>query len=103
MTGVQTCALPIWRSNAAAPAPAPRAACPTSPSPSPATDIDGYALSNFRLGFRTEQGLDLFVWVRNAFDVKYFELLQIAPGSTGLIVGTPGDQRTWGGTLKIRF
>ncbi|HEY0960033.1 MAG TPA: TonB-dependent receptor [Novosphingobium sp.] len=75
----------------------------SNPSPSAATDIDGYALSNFRLGFRTENGIDIFGWVRNAFDVKYFELLQIAPGSTGLIVGTPGDPRTWGGTIKFNF
>ncbi|MFC0587833.1 TonB-dependent receptor [Novosphingobium aquiterrae] len=75
----------------------------SNPSPSAATDIAGYALSNFRLGFRTKGGIDLFGWVRNAFDVKYFELLQVAPGSTGLIVGTPGDPRTFGGTLKVQF
>jgi iron complex outermembrane receptor protein len=75
----------------------------SNPSPSPATDIDGYALTNLRLGFRTKGGIDLFGWVRNAFDVKYSELLQVAPGSTGLIVGTPGDPRTFGGTLKVQF
>jgi iron complex outermembrane recepter protein len=75
----------------------------SNPSGSAATDIDGYALSNFRIGFRTENGIDLFGWVRNAFDVHYYELLQVAPGSTGLIVGTPGDPRTWGGTIKVQF
>jgi iron complex outermembrane receptor protein len=75
----------------------------SNPSASAATDIDGYALSNFRLGFRTEHGIDVFGWVRNAFDVQYYELLQVAPGSTGLIVGTPGDPRTWGGTIKVQF
>jgi iron complex outermembrane receptor protein len=75
----------------------------SNPSPSAATDIEGYALSNFRLGFRTEKGIDVFGWVRNAFDVRYFELLQVAPGSTGLIVGQPGDPRTWGATIKVRF
>lgn len=75
----------------------------SNPSPSAATDIKGYALSNFRLGFRTENGIDVYGWVRNAFDVNYFELLQVAPGSTGLIVGTPGDPRTWGGTIKVQF
>src|SRR3546814_8027457 len=34
------------------------------------TWIDGYALSNFRAGFRTEDGLDIFAWVRHAFDTK---------------------------------
>lgn len=75
----------------------------SNPSPSAATDIKGYTLSNFRLGFRTEGGIDIFGWVRNAFNVKYFELLQVAPGSTGLIVGTPGDQRTYGLTVKAQF
>jgi len=41
--------------------------------------------------------------VRNAFNVNYIELLQVAPGNTGLIAGTAGDQRTWGGTIKFSF
>ena len=75
----------------------------SSASPSAYTGIEGYALTNLRLGFRTKAGLNLFGWVRNAFDVHYFELLQIAPGSTGLIVGSPGDPRTFGGTIKVEF
>lgn len=72
-------------------------------SPSPATRIDGYSLSNFRLGFRSDGGLNLFAWVRNAFDENYFEQLFIAPGNTGLIAGLPGDPRTWGATVSIEF
>jgi iron complex outermembrane receptor protein len=71
-------------------------------SPSIYTVVDGYALTNFRLGFRGE-GVNVFAWVRNAFDVNYIELLQVAPGNVGLIVGTPGDERTFGGTIKIEF
>jgi iron complex outermembrane receptor protein len=71
-------------------------------SPSIYTDVKGYALTNFRLGFRGD-GIDVFGWVRNAFDVKYIELLQVAPGNVGLIAGTPGDPRTWGGTIKVSF
>ncbi len=71
-------------------------------SPSIYTGIDGYFLTNFRAGFRGE-GFDVFGWVRNAFDKKYIELLQVAPGNVGLIAGTPGDQRTWGGTIKFSF
>jgi iron complex outermembrane receptor protein len=71
-------------------------------TPSIYTDVKGYALTNFRAGFRGE-GVDVFGWVRNAFDVNYIELLQIAPGNVGLIAGTPGDQRTWGGTIKVSF
>lgn len=71
-------------------------------SPSRYTVVDGYALTNFRAGFRGE-GIDVFGWVRNAFDVNYIELLQVAPGNVGLIAGQPGDQRTWGGTVKVSF
>ncbi|MGX7951086.1 TonB-dependent receptor [Tsuneonella sp. HG249] len=71
-------------------------------SPSIYTVVEGYALTNFRAGFRTE-GFDIFGWVRNAFDVDYIELLQVAPGNTGLIAGQPGDERTWGLTIKGTF
>lgn len=71
-------------------------------SPSRYTEVEGYALTNFRLGFRGE-GVDVFGWVRNAFDVNYIDLLQVAPGNVGLIAGTAGDQRTWGGTIKFSF
>ncbi|MDZ4136171.1 MAG: TonB-dependent receptor, partial [Paracoccaceae bacterium] len=42
-------------------------------SPSAATRIDGYSLSSFRVGFRSDDGLNIFAWVRNAFDENYFE------------------------------
>ena len=63
-------------------------------------DVDGYALHNFRAGFRADDGLNVFLWVRNAFDQNYFEQLAVTPGSTGLIAGQPGDPRTWGLTLR---
>lgn len=72
-------------------------------SPSAATRIDGYSLSNFRAGFRSDDGLNIFAWVRNAFDENYFEQLFIAPGNTGLIAGLPGDPRTWGATVSVVF
>jgi iron complex outermembrane receptor protein len=72
-------------------------------SPSAATRMDGYSLSNFRAGFRSDDGLNIFFWVRNAFDENYFEQLFIAPGDTGLIAGLPGDPRTWGATLSVAF
>ncbi|QDH33896.1 TonB-dependent receptor [Porphyrobacter sp. YT40] len=72
-------------------------------SPSVYTNIDGYHLSNFRAGFRSDDGLDLFVWVRNAFDADYFEQVFVGPGNTGLIAGLPGDPRTWGATASITF
>ncbi|WP_188065274.1 TonB-dependent receptor [Sphingobium sp. KCTC 72723] len=71
-------------------------------SPSIYTRINGYALTNVRAGFRGE-GFDVFGWVRNAFDVNYMELLQVAPGNVGLIAGQPGDPQTWFGTIKFSF
>lgn len=75
----------------------------SNPSPSAYTWVDGYALTNLRLGFRTEGGFNVFGWVRNAFGVNYFEQLAVPSGNTGLIVGSPGDPRTWGGTIKFEF
>ncbi|HWJ71012.1 MAG TPA: TonB-dependent receptor [Sphingobium sp.] len=74
----------------------------SNPSPSAYTWVAGYALTNLRIGFRTE-GLDIYGWVRNAFDVDYFEQLAVGPGNSGLIVGQPGDPRTFGGTVKFSF
>lgn len=72
-------------------------------SPSAYTWVDGYALSNFRAGFRTPEGLNVYGWVRNAFDEDYFELLAVGPSNTGLIAGQPGDPRTFGATIRAAF
>lgn len=66
-------------------------------------NVDGYALANFRAGFRAEAGYELFFWVKNAFDAEYFEFVSAQPGNSGLIVGQIGDPRTWGVTLKASF
>ncbi|WP_136163504.1 TonB-dependent receptor [Sphingomonas flavalba] len=75
----------------------------SNPSRSAYTDIEGYALSNLRLGFRSASGWDAYGWVRNAFNVKYFDFLSVQSGNTGLIIGQPGDQRTYGLTVKAAF
>ncbi|QMW22623.1 TonB-dependent receptor [Sandaracinobacteroides saxicola] len=75
----------------------------SSPTPSAVQNVEGHALTNLRGGWRAKSGWELFGWVRNAFDVNYFEFLTAAPASTGLIVGQPGDPRTWGATVKLRF
>lgn len=80
-----------------------RTAFSSNPSPSAYTWVPGYTLTNLRLGFRTAGGLNIYGWVRNAFGVDYFEQLAVPSGNTGLIVGSPGDPRTWGGTIKIEF
>jgi iron complex outermembrane recepter protein len=76
----------------------------SNPSRSIYTDVGGYGLANFRIGFRSGNTWDVYGWVRNAFDKKYFQELNAATGgNTGLVVGIPGDPRTWGLTLRARF
>ncbi|WP_207912453.1 TonB-dependent receptor [Parafrankia sp. BMG5.11] len=75
----------------------------SNPTPSAYTWVDGYSLHNFRLGFRSEEGFNLFGWVRNAFGERYFEQLQVPSGNTGLIVGNLGDPRTYGLTIQTQF
>ncbi|MBN8814855.1 MAG: TonB-dependent receptor [Sphingomonas sp.] len=74
----------------------------SNPSRSLYTDINGYSLSNVRAGFRTDKW-NLYGWVRNVFNQDYFELLSTQSGSTGLIVGQPGDPRTYGATFRVSF
>jgi iron complex outermembrane receptor protein len=74
-----------------------------NPSRSAYTDVAGYALSNFRIGFRADNGWEVSTWLRNAFDTHYFELLATQSGSTGMIVGQLGDPRTYGVTVRGRF
>ena len=80
-----------------------RSSFSSNPSPSAYTQVPGYSLSNFRLGFRTDSGFDIYGFVRNAFDQDYFEQLFVGPGNTGLIAGLPGDPRTWGFTVRTAF
>ena len=75
----------------------------SNPSPSAYTWVEAYSISNFRLGFRTPEGLNLFGWVRNAFDEEYFETLVVGPSNTGLIAGNVGDPRTYGLTIRAEF
>jgi len=75
----------------------------SNPTPSAYSWIDGYSLHNFRFGFRGDEGLNAFLWARNAFDEDYFEQLQVPSGNTGLIVGNPGDPRTYGLTISHNF
>lgn len=75
----------------------------SSPSPSEYLNIDGYALTNGRIGFRASNGVTFFVWSRNLFNVNYYEQLLAAPGSAGNYAGILGDPRTQGVTLRYAF
>jgi iron complex outermembrane receptor protein len=74
----------------------------SNPSRSRYTDVDGYSLANFRAGVRGG-GWNVYGWVRNAFEEEYFEFLATQSGSTGLVVGQPGDPRTYGLTVNRSF
>jgi len=80
-----------------------RSSFSSNPSPSISTNVAGYALSNFRLGFKAEGSWNVFGWLRNAFDRNYYEVLATQSGSTGLVVGQPGDPRTYGLTVSRAF
>jgi iron complex outermembrane receptor protein len=75
----------------------------SNPSRSIYTDVDGYSLAHVRAGIRGFDGWEVYGWVRNAFDEKYFDYLATQSGSTGLVIGQPGDPRTYGLTLKFSF
>ncbi|HEY3402547.1 MAG TPA: TonB-dependent receptor [Ohtaekwangia sp.] len=72
----------------------------SSPSPSKYLNIDGYSLLNAQLGFRSANGLSLFVWGRNVLDKDYYEQLLVAGGNAGHYAGVLGDPRTFGVTLR---
>ncbi|MBA0884606.1 TonB-dependent receptor [Flavobacterium undicola] len=72
----------------------------SSPSASKYLIVDGYAIFNGRLGFRTSEGLSISVWGRNLLNKDYYEQLLPAGGNAGHYAGVLGDQRTYGITLK---
>ncbi len=75
----------------------------SSPTESDYLNIDGYALVNARLGFRGDDGWDLFLWGRNILDEEYFEMLNAGGASSGYYAGLLGDPRTYGVTLRGNF
>ncbi|HEX2630209.1 MAG TPA: TonB-dependent receptor [Chitinophagaceae bacterium] len=77
-----------------------RSSFSSSPSPSAYLNIDGYTLLNGRFGFRSTNGLSIFVWGRNLFNKDYYEQLLPAGGNAGQYAGVLGDQRTYGITLR---
>ncbi|MBI1250018.1 MAG: TonB-dependent receptor [Alphaproteobacteria bacterium] len=62
--------------------------------------IDGYTVVNARAGWRGDEGLEAFVWLRNAFDEDYLNFVSFQSGNSGLILGSPGDERAIGITVR---
>jgi len=80
-----------------------RSSFSSSATPSAYLNIDGYALLNGRLGFRSNVGLSAFIWGRNLFDKDYYEQLLVAGGNAGQYAGVLGVPRTYGVTLRYNF
>lgn len=80
-----------------------RSSFSSNPTPSKYLNVDGYALLNARLGFRSAKGFSVFVWSRNLANTDYFEQLLPASGDAGHYAGVLGDPRTYGITLRYNF
>ena len=70
------------------------------PTASRFTVIGGHRLVNATLGVRTDRAWDASLWVRNIFGENYLQNVTVQAGNSGLVVGTPGDPRTYGITLR---
>lgn len=75
----------------------------SSPSPSKYLNVEGYQILNARLGFRTDDGLAVFVWSRNILDANYFEQLLPGAGNAGHYAAVLGDPRTYGITIRYNI
>ncbi len=73
------------------------------PTDSRYTLLNGYTIANASLGFRANKTWEAFVWAKNLLDQNYMQNVTVQAGNSGLVVGTPGDPRTYGVTLKARF
>ncbi len=72
------------------------------PSDSRYAVIDGYSVVNASSGFRQGRW-EIALFVRNLLQRNYMQNLTVQAGNSGLIVGTPGDPRTYGLTVRAKF
>jgi iron complex outermembrane receptor protein len=73
------------------------------PSDSKYTVIEGYRLVNASVGFRQSGPWEIALWAKNLFDQNFMQNLTIQAGNSGLIVGTPGEPRLIGITVRARY
>ena len=72
------------------------------PSDSRYTLMPGYSLLNSSLGLR-DGAWDFSFWVRNLTNEHYLQNVTVQAGNSGLVLGTPGDPRMAGVTLRATF
>jgi iron complex outermembrane receptor protein len=65
--------------------------------------IDGYTVVNLRAGFKTSGNWEAFAWAKNAFDENYLQFVSVQSGNSGLVIGSPGDPRSVGVTLRVKY
>lgn len=80
-----------------------RSSFSSSSSESAYLNISGYTLLNGRIGFRTPDGVSIYIWGRNILDKNYYEQLLVAAGNAGQVAAVLGDPQTYGVTLKYAF
>lgn len=73
------------------------------PTDSRYTVLPGYTVVNARVGVRDRSGVEVSIWVRNFFQAEYLQNVTVQAGNSGLVVGTPGDPRTLGMTLRASY
>jgi len=67
------------------------------------TEIEGYGLINLRAGFRSDNGWEASIFVKNALDEEYLKFVTVQTGNSGLVIGDPGDERSIGFTLRASY
>lgn len=65
--------------------------------------VEGSTLVNLRVGFRTDNGTDVSLYARNAFNEDYLSFLSIQAGNSGAVYGHVGDPRNIGIRVKAEF
>jgi iron complex outermembrane receptor protein len=73
------------------------------PTDSQYTLLQGYTLVNMSLGLRATRTWEAFLWARNLTGANYMQNVTVQAGNSGLVIGTPGEPRTYGVTVKARF
>lgn len=70
----------------------------------PTAEIAAYALVSARAGLQLAHGkFDIQIWSENLFNKAYYINVLGLTKSTGIVQGYPGNPRTFGGTVKIRY
>lgn len=65
------------------------------------TRIDAYGLASLSAGLRSPDGWEVSFFVRNLTDTGYLTNVTVQAGNSGLVVGTPGEPRLIGLSVRV--